>query len=148
MAQSTIVGHENQVLKGSSRPSEAPRSKRSSKKLRKGLALERRYTRPDVDPFDGMVWESRSSVITNPDGSVVFKMEGAEVPAGWSQLATDIVVSKYFRKAGLHGKKELGETSVRQVVNRLSQTIREAGDRFGGYFASKSDADSFEAELA
>ena len=62
MAQSTIVGHENQVLKGSSRPSEAPRSKRSSKKLRKGLALERRYTRPEADPFEGMVWESRSSV--------------------------------------------------------------------------------------
>jgi ribonucleoside-diphosphate reductase alpha chain len=148
MAQSTIVGHENQVLKGSSRPSEAPRSKRSSKKLRKGLALERRYTRPDVDPFDGMVWESRSSVITNPDGSVVFKMEGAEVPAGWSQLATDIVVSKYFRKAGIHGDKKRGETSVRQVIHRIAHTIRKAGEDFGGYFATKKDADTFEAELS
>ncbi len=68
-------------------------------------------------------------MITNPDGSVVFKMEGAEVPAGWSQLATDIVVSKYFRKAGIHGDKTLGETSVRQVVYRIAHTIREAGER-------------------
>src|SRR5688500_4646591 len=133
MAQSTIVGHENQVLKGSSRPSEAPRSKRSSKKLRKGLALERRYTRPDVDPFDGMVWESRSSVITNPDGSVVFKMEGAEVPAGWSQLATDIVVSKYFRKAGLVGDPTQGARSVGQVVDRIGPLIRGAGGQVGGH---------------
>ena len=82
-------------------------------------------------------WERRTSVITNPDGSVVFKMDGAEIPAGWSQLATDIVVSKYFRKAGLHGNKEEGETSVRQVVHRLARTIREAGERFGGYFATR-----------
>ena len=66
----------------------------------------------------------------NPDGSIVFEMKDAEVPDSWSQLATDIMVSKYFRKAGLHGKKELGETSVRQVVHRLSRTIREAGERF------------------
>ncbi len=85
---------------------------------------------------------------TNPDGSVVFKMEGAEVPAGWSQLATDIVVSKYFRKAGLHGDKTQGETSVRQVVTRLARTIREAGEQFGGYFATPKDAETFEAELA
>ena len=125
MAQSTIVGHENQVLKNAGGASESPRSKRSSKRPRKGLSLERRYTRPEADPFDEMVWERRQSVITNPDGSVVFKMEGAEIPAGWSQLATDIVVSKYFRKAGLHGDKELGETSVRQVVYRIAHTIRE-----------------------
>src|SRR6185369_4427398 len=85
---------------------------------------------------------------TNPDGSVVFKMDGAEIPADWSQLATDIVVSKYFRKAGLHGKKELGETSVRQVGHRLARTIREAGERFAGYFASPKEADTFEAELS
>jgi len=75
-------------------------------------------------------------------------MEGAEIPSGWSQLATDIVVSKYFRKAGLHGKKELGETSVRDVVYRLARTIREGGEEMGGYFATKKDADVFEAELS
>ncbi len=72
----------------------------------KGLAIPRHFTRAGANPLDEVAWERRTSVITNPDGSVVFKMEGAEVPAGWSQLATDIVVSKYFRKAGLHGDKE------------------------------------------
>ncbi len=72
-------------------------------------------------------------------------MEGAEVPTGWSQLATDILISKYFRKAGLHGDKDTGESSVRQVVYRLAHTIRNAGGR---YFASKTDADTFEAELS
>ncbi|HVY48498.1 MAG TPA: vitamin B12-dependent ribonucleotide reductase [Minicystis sp.] len=114
----------------------------------RGLAFERPRTERGVDPLDQVTWERRSSVITNPDGSVVFKCEGAEIPAGWSQLATDIVVSKYFRKAGLHGKKENGETSVRQVVHRLARTIREAGERFGGYFATTKDADAFEAELS
>src|SRR5690606_18708758 len=63
------------------------------------------------------------------------------------QLATDIVVSKYFRKAGLHGDKAQGETSVRQVVYRVAHTIRVAGEQFGGYFATKKDADAFEADL-
>ena len=62
-------------------------------------------------------------MIANPDGSVVFQMDDVEVPASWSQLATDIVVSKYFRKAGLPGKPG-HETSVRQVVTRLAHTIR------------------------
>ncbi|MDI3290871.1 vitamin B12-dependent ribonucleotide reductase [Polyangium sp. 15x6] len=113
----------------------------------RGLTFDRVFTHRGANPLDEVTWERRSSVINNPDGSVVFKMEGAEVPAGWSQLATDIVVSKYFRKAGLHGKKELGETSVRQVVERLAKTIREAGENFGGYFASTKEAETFEAEL-
>jgi ribonucleoside-diphosphate reductase alpha chain len=113
-----------------------------------GLELKRHYTRPGVDPLDEVNWEKRTSVITNPDGSVVFRMTGAEIPAEWSQLATDIAVSKYFRKAGLHGKKELGETSVRQLVYRLSHTLREAGEKLGGYFATRADADTFEAELS
>nr|WP_245678336.1 vitamin B12-dependent ribonucleotide reductase [Chondromyces crocatus] len=114
----------------------------------RGLSFERRYTTKGTDPLDEVTWERRSSVINNPDGSVVFKMEGAEIPSDWSQLATDIVVSKYFRKAGLHGNKDLGETSVRQVVHRLAKTIREAGERFGGYFSSTREADAFEAELS
>ncbi|MFO7181667.1 MAG: vitamin B12-dependent ribonucleotide reductase, partial [Pseudomonadota bacterium] len=148
MAQTTIVGQENQVLKEGNRPTEATSSKRPSRRVRKGLTIERRFTEVGADPFAGIVWESRQSVITNPDGSVVFKMEGAEVPASWSQLATDIVVSKYFRKAGLHGDKTRGETSVRQVIHRIAHTIRVAGEQFGGYFASKKDADAFEAELS
>ena len=91
-----------------------------------GVRIARRFSTAGSDPLDQVVYERRSSAITNPDGSIVFKMEGAEVPAGWSQLATDIVISKYFRKAGLHGDKDMGETSVRQVVHRLAHTIRSA----------------------
>src|SRR5687768_16093971 len=128
----------------STRPSKRP----SAHPRRGGVPVPRRYTVAGADPFDSIVWERRSSIITNADGSVVFKMEGAEVPSAWSQLATDIVVSKYFRKAGLFGKKEVGETSARQVVYRLAHTIREAGEEAGGYFASKKDAEAFEAELS
>jgi ribonucleoside-diphosphate reductase alpha chain len=160
MAQSTIVGQENKPVK-SARPSQtelpaeaapvAPAGAESAGKRAhrrsRGLTFERRYTKTHGDALGDMTWEGRTSVITNPDGSVVFKMEGAEIPAGWSQLATDIVVSKYFRKAGLHGDKAVGETSVRQVVHRIAHTIRGAGEQAGGYFASKKDADTFEAEL-
>jgi ribonucleoside-diphosphate reductase alpha chain len=114
----------------------------------RGLTVTRRFTRPGQDPLDAVVYERRSSTITNPDGSIVFKMEGADVPASWSQLATDIVISKYFRKAGLFGDKDKGETSVRQVVYRIAHTIRRAADEYGGYFATKADADAFEAELS
>jgi ribonucleoside-diphosphate reductase alpha chain len=110
--------------------------------------IERRFTRPGTDPLDEVVYERRTSVITNPDGSTVFKLEGAEIPAHFSQLATDIVVSKYFRKAGLFGDKNKGERSVREVVYRLARTIREAGETQGGYFADKAEADAFEAELS
>jgi ribonucleoside-diphosphate reductase alpha chain len=121
---------------------------KAAKRGAQGLTVDRRVTTRGVDPLDEVVWERRSSVITNPDGSVVFKMDGAEIPAGWSQLATDIVVSKYFRKAGIRGDKQRGETSVREVVVRLAKTIREFGDEIGGYFASKRDGDAFEAELS
>jgi ribonucleoside-diphosphate reductase alpha chain len=124
---------------GTARP---PLSRRAS-----GLTLERRYTSSDRKPFDELVWERRSSMINNPDGSQVFRMDGAEIPAGWSQLATDIVVSKYFRKAGIGGDPKVGETSVRQVVGRIARTIRKAGENFGGYFASERDAETFEDEL-
>ncbi len=114
----------------------------------RGLHLGRLNTVPGRDPLDDISCERRTSVITNPDGSVVFRMEGVEVPPEWSQLATDIVVSKYFRKAGINGDKEQGETAVRQVVHRIAHTIRDAGQRFGGYFATAEDADAFEAELS
>ncbi len=164
MAQSTIVGQENRVKQPEPNagadegepsaqtaateptPSSAPPSKRSRRR-RKGLSFERRYTSAGQSAYDRVDWERRSSIITNPDGSVVFRLDGAEIPAGWSQLATDIVVSKYFRKSGLHGDKDQGETSVRQVVHRVAHTIRVAGDDFGGYFATKKDADTFEDEL-
>lgn len=111
----------------------------------KGLNFERKFTREGVSPLDEIEYAYRTSVITNPDGSVVFKMDNVEVPKSWSQLATDIVVSKYFRKAGV---PETGhETSVRQVVYRIAHSIRQGGELFGNYFATKEDAQAFEDEL-
>ena len=66
-----------------------------------GLRINRYFTRPGEDPLDSVTWSTRDSRITNPDGSVVFEMNDAEVPASWSQVAADIMVSKYFRKAGV-----------------------------------------------
>ncbi len=112
----------------------------------KGLNVERKFTHPFSKPLDEVKYTKRTSVITNPDGSVVFKMDNVEVPVEWSQLATDIVVSKYFRKRGVPGVGQ--ETSVRQVVYRIANTIRMAGDQLTGYFDSKESADNFEAELS
>ncbi len=112
-----------------------------------GLKLARFFTRPTIDPLDEVRYESRDSVISDPDGSIVFQLSDAEIPCDWSQLATDIAVSKYFRKAGIHGDAKRGETSARDLVYRVAHTIREAGEKAGGYFASKQDADTFEAEL-
>jgi ribonucleoside-diphosphate reductase alpha chain len=129
-------------------PSGSAAKKSSKARTGRGARIERQFTEAGTNPLDEVIYERRSSVITNPDGSIVFKMEGAEIPSGWSQLATDIVISKYFRKAGIHGDKDVGETSVHQVVHRLANTIRTAADDFGNYFATKSDADAFEAELS
>ena len=64
-----------------------------------GLKITRKYTSPG-DPYQGIVWEKRTSKITNPDGSIVFEMNDVEIPSSWSQVATDIIAQKYFRKKG------------------------------------------------
>jgi len=110
----------------------------------KGLRFKRYFTQEGVHPFDKIVWEKRSSVITEPDGSVVFEMRDIEIPQEWSQLATDIAASKYFRKAGVPGTGR--ETSVKQLVKRVAHTIRTEGEKLG-YFDSAKDAEVFEMEL-
>ncbi len=111
--------------------------------------------------FDCVPWTKRSSRITNPDGSVIFSMSEVEVPASWSQLATDIVVSKYFRKAGVPqidpetgeaARDEKGqvitgpERSVKQVVHRLAGCWRHWGEKYS-YFDSAEDGEAFYDEL-
>ena len=113
-----------------------------------GLHIERHFTRPGEKALDAVVYEKRSSVITGSDGSVVFEMKGVEVPETWSQLATDIAVSKYFRKAGIKGDKDKGERGVRDLVHRIAHTIRTSGEKLGGYFADAEAAETFEQELA
>ena len=126
-----------------------------------GLSVERRFTAENEDAYSGVEWSTRTSRITNPDGTVVFEMADAEVPADWSQVASDIMVSKYFRKAGVpqfdasgnpildeSGKPVLGpERSARQVIGRLTGGWRHWGES-NGYFATASDAKAFEDELA
>ncbi|NNE17025.1 MAG: hypothetical protein HKN10_00985, partial [Myxococcales bacterium] len=88
-----------------------------------GLSMERKLTEAGTDPLEAVEYVLRDSQITNSDGSVVFELKGAQVPDGWSQLATDIAVSKYFRKAGINGDKNLGERSVRQLVYRVAHSL-------------------------
>ena len=127
--------------------------------MSKGLKVDRRFTRIGEDPYETLTWEKRDSRITNPDGSVVFEMRDAEVPADWSQVAADIMVSKYFRKAGVPLSDENGplldenrqprlgsERSARQVFDRLSGTWRWWGETHG-YFDSPEDAQAFEDEI-
>lgn len=109
----------------------------------KGLHFERFYTRENAHPFDMVDWELRDAIITNEKGEKVFEQTGVEVPKFWSQQATNIVVSKYFR--GQIGQPNR-ETSVRQVVSRVAKTISDWGRR-DGYFATPQDADIYEAEL-
>ncbi len=143
------LGHEAGAPETVASTPAAGSTKGAKSKARKGagLSIERRFTSEQQKPFDALVWERRTSVIAKPDGSQVFRMDGAEIPAGWSQLATDIVVSKYFRKAGIGGDPKTGESSVRQVVGRIARTIRKAGESFGRYFATARDAEVFEDEL-
>ncbi len=146
------MGAETQVVGSTMSSKRGKDSKGSTRDERKGqsqgLALRRLFTRPGVDPLAAVLYERRDAVITDPDGSVVFELKGVEVPAEWSQLATDIAVSKYFRKSGVNGDPGRGERSVRELVHRVAHTIREAGEALGGYFASAEDADVFEAELS
>lgn len=114
----------------------------------RGLTQPRHFTKPGGDPLAEASYVQRDSVISDAEGRTVFEMRGIDVPEGWSQLATDIAVSKYFRKAGIHGDPNKGERSVRELVHRLAHTIRESGQKQGGYFATNDDADAFEAELA
>ena len=73
------------------------------------MKIARRFTKPNQDVFASVSYDKRTSRITNPDGSVVFEMKDAEIPSPWSQLATDIMVSKYFRKAGVPQLDENGK---------------------------------------
>jgi ribonucleoside-diphosphate reductase alpha chain len=124
--------------------SESAGAKRKRPADTSGLSIRRLHSRNGVNPLDEIPFEARSCRITNSDGSLVFETRNAEVPADWSQLASDIAISKYFRKAGV--PKTGAELSVRQLVYRVARTIREHGES-NAYFASEADADAFEAEL-
>ncbi|HEX4209043.1 MAG TPA: vitamin B12-dependent ribonucleotide reductase [Candidatus Binataceae bacterium] len=108
-----------------------------------GITVERYFTRAGVDPMAEVEWELRSALISGEDGRVVFEQRDVEVPRGWSQTATNVVVSKYFR--GPLGSPRR-ETSVRQLITRVVDTITAWGAR-QYYFAADADRESFKAEL-
>lgn len=113
-----------------------------------GLQFSRRFTRDDVNVYDMFEYDYRTSVIRNPSGETVFEMNNVEVPKQWSQIATDILAQKYFRKAGVpQPDGSLGrETSAKQVAHRMANCWRVWGERYG-YFASEKDAQVFYEEL-
>jgi ribonucleoside-diphosphate reductase alpha chain len=136
------------------------------------MRIERRYTKEGQSPYAGIAFRLTTSEIRNPDGSVVFHAENVEVPEQWSQVASDVLAQKYFRKAGVPARlkkveeetvpswlwrsvadeaalKELpekeryiGEQSSKQVFDRLAGTWTYWGFK-GGYFSSEADAQAF-----
>lgn len=115
----------------------------NDRKSGSGMRFQLRFNSPGEDPYSTVRWVRRSSVISEPDGKIIFSMDDIEAPDEWSQLAVDIAASKYFRKAGL--SQGGSEKSVRSLVYRVAHTLRMAGEEYG-YFSGK-DADNFEAEL-
>src|SRR3989449_5681267 len=124
------------------RPLNSTKSSDGVRAVERGLAVERRFTRAGVHPFDELEWEVRDAVIGDP-AKPAFEQLGVEFPKAWSQNATNIVTQKYFR--GQLGTPQR-ERSVKQMVGRVAGTIAAWG-RDGGYFASATAGEAFEAEL-
>ena len=123
------------------------------------MKIQRRFTVAGRDPYDGIRFEARKSEIRNPDGTVVFSLDGVVVPSTWSSVATDVLAQKYFRRKGIpqvgpdgqplvkDGKPVTGgEKDARQVFHRLAGCWRHWGET-RGYFDSKDDAQAFYDEM-
>jgi ribonucleoside-diphosphate reductase alpha chain len=110
---------------------------------KRGLEFRRMFTDGTISPYDKVEWEKRTALIGNDKGQTIFRQENVEVPKSWSQTATNIVASKYF-----HGKLNTPEreTSVRQLIGRVADTIVRWGEE-GGYFSSNASRDAFRDEL-
>ncbi len=130
----------------STHPLENPRPEArpsASSEPRQGLTFRRYFTKPGRHPFEEVTWEKRSAVINDERGQPVFEQHGIEVPSTWSQTATNIVASKYFR--GMLGSPER-ENSVKRLIGRVVETIHDWADA-QGYFASPEDLEAFTDEL-
>src|SRR5438874_10815544 len=104
--------------------------------------MERYFTRAGTNPYDEMEWEARTATIANEKGKVVFEQNNVEIPKSWSLMATNVVVSKYFR--GPLGSPQR-EHSVRQMIGRVVDTIT-GWRRKGCYFGADADAKAFSDE--
>jgi ribonucleoside-diphosphate reductase alpha chain len=123
-------------------------STKTPKSASKGLRIDRFFTRESVSPFDQFEYDYRTSVIKNPNGTKVFEMNNVEVPKQWSQVATDVLAQKYFRKAGVPQPdgSDGSETSIKQVAHRMADCWRQWGEQYN-YFNSKDDAQRFYEEM-
>lgn len=123
--------------------------KKTTTRKTDGMQFSRYFTEDGKSPFDLYEYEMRTSVIRNPNGDVVFEMNDVEVPKSWSQVATDILAQKYFRKTGVpQADGTTGrENSIKQTAHRLANCWMDWGQRYG-YFASDKDAKVFYDELA
>ncbi|MCE2787382.1 MAG: vitamin B12-dependent ribonucleotide reductase [Bacteroidota bacterium] len=123
-------------------------SKPNKKSQQSGLRFERNFTKDGVSPYDMFDYDYRTSVIKNPNGTKVFEMTNVEVPKQWSQVATDVLAQKYFRKAGVPQPDGStgSETSIKQVAHRMADCWRQWGEKYG-YFDSANDAQVFYDEL-
>ena len=120
----------------------------TKKQSQKGLQFSRQFTQEGVSPYNMFDYDYRTSVIKNPTGEVVFQMDNVEVPKQWSQIATDILAQKYFRKAGVPNEDGTTgrERTVKQVAHRMAHCWRVWGERYN-YFATPKDAEIFYDEL-
>jgi ribonucleoside-diphosphate reductase alpha chain len=107
------------------------------------FTIERFFTRNGEDPYAGVEWEYRTAVIADESGNAFFEQTDVEIPAAWSQTATNVVVSKYFR--GPVGT-DRREKSVKQLISRVAKTIADWGMK-DGYFADNGEAQTFYDEL-
>jgi ribonucleoside-diphosphate reductase alpha chain len=131
------------IKEGGNGNSEASAGTTSKTRGKAGLTLTRRFTKAGGNVWDTVVWEKRTATISNEAGEIVFQQKDVEVPATWSMLATNVVVSKYFRGAvGTPAR----ENSVKQLVGRVINTFTDWGWK-GGYFATEADRETFRDEL-
>ena len=114
-----------------------------------GLVFEVRFSTPEVDPFEEVEWEFRTVEITDSSKKIIFRQDHVEVPKAWSELATKIAVSKYFYgdlARGTDPKDGGRESSVRQLIHRVTRTITDWGIE-DGYFADQESAAAFYGDL-
>jgi ribonucleoside-diphosphate reductase alpha chain len=121
----------------------------SARKKKNGLKFQRFFSQEGISPFDEIEWERRVAEITDDSGKVIFRQEDVEVPKAWSALATKIAVSKYFYGDIANGTDPHAggrESSVRQLVHRVTRTISDWGLK-DGYFSDQASAEAFYGDL-
>jgi len=109
----------------------------------RGLKIARYFTTPGQHPFDGITWDRRTANLANDKGEIIFEQKDIEVPKSWSQMSLNVVASKYLA-GGLETPER--ETSIRQLIGRVTETITRWGSELG-YFDSSDDGSAFEMEL-